>query len=309
MIVIACSSLCCGAKQVIEVVSPQHRTTFSSIQSAVNAAARGKAELYKIEIEPGRYYGAVTVPKMAGRILLDGMGKTPSAVWLGTGKDKCPLTVHGDNFLAENLTVENTAGATAGPQNAIYMDGRHQIFDKVVIKGWQDTLAIWNGCTSYFTHCQVWGSVDFIYSGGTAVFSHCQIIQRRDTGGVNCAPSTPKNVRFGFVFRHCLITCRPGVHRNSSTLMRPWRAFGMAAYIDCAMADHITAEGWSRWSGRERTCRAVEFGSRDLDGKAINLSDRASWVKRINAVEATQYTLPHIYPHWNPKQQITADNH
>lgn len=301
---IAASSVCLAARPTIEIVNPRRRTDFASIQLAVTAAARSKAGVYLIEIRPGRYHESITVPKMAGQVLLDGMGKSPSSVWIGAGKGKRTLTVHAGNFLARNLTVDNTAGPTAGPQNAVYIDGRHQIFDHVVIKGWQDTLAIWNGCTSYFTHCQIWGSVDFIYSGGTALFSNCTILQRRDTGGVNCAPSTPKNVAYGFIFRHCLISKLPGVRAASSTLMRPWRAYGMAAYIDCTMDNHITEGGGSRWDGREHTCRALEFGSVTPAGKLINLSRRAPWVKRISAAQSRHYTLSHIFPHWNPPAML-----
>ena len=303
---IAAVSLCFGAEPVIEIVNPHHRKDFSSIQSAVDAAAKGKAGIFKIEIQPGRYHEAVTIPLMAAHMILKGVGNSPAAVWIGAGKGRHTLTVHAANFMAENFTVENTAGPTAGPQNAIYMDGRHQIFDHVDIKGWQDTLAIWNGCTSYFTHCRISGSVDFIYSGGTAYFSHCAIIQRRRIGGVNCAPSTPKNVRYGFIFHRCWITCRRGVARNSSALMRPWRPYGMAAYINCTMADHINRAGWSKWGGREKTCRAIEFGSRRPDGKLINLAERAPWVKRITSEQARSYTLKHVFQHWNPQAVLQA---
>ena len=299
--IVPCGSTCIASPDVVETVSRHNESNYSSVQAAVTAAAIGRAQIYKIEIEPGRYHQAITIPKMAGRIILEGMGKTPADVWIGVGKGKHALTVHANNFVAENLTVANTAGPTAGPQNAIYMDGRHQIFDHVDIKGWQDTLAIWNGCTAYFTDCRISGSVDFIYSGGTAYFSHCAIIQRRRIGGVNCAPSTPKNVRYGFIFHNCLITCRPSVARNSSELMRPWRPYGMAAYINCTMADHINRAGWSRWGGREKTCRAIEFGSRRPDGKRINLAKRAPWVKRITSEQARSYTLKHVFPHWNPQ--------
>lgn len=302
----SCGSSCFASPYVVEAVSTRNPKDYSSVRAAVHAAAIGKAQIYKIEIAPGRYHQAITIPKMAGRIILEGMGKTFEDVWIGVGKGKHALTVHADNFVAENLTVENTAGPTAGPQNAIYMDGRHQIFDHVDIKGWQDTLAIWNGCTSYFTHCRISGSVDFIYSGGTAYFSHCAIIQRRRIGGVNCAPSTPKNVQYGFIFHRCWITCRRGVARNSSALMRPWRPYGMAAYINCTMADHINRAGWSRWGGREKTCRAIEFGSRRPDGRLINLAERAPWVKRLTREQARVYTLTHIFPHWNPRAVLQA---
>jgi hypothetical protein len=77
----------------------------------------------------------------------------------------------------------------------------------------------------------------------------------------------------------------------------------MTAYIDCTMANHISPTGWSGWDGREKTCRAVEFGSRTTAGKPINLARRASWVKRITAAQAKQYTLARIFQRWNPRKK------
>lgn len=277
---------------------------FKSIQAAVDSVTNGNTTPVLINIAPGRYEERVSVARGKNFLTLRGAGTSRTNVVLtGSAGKWGVLSVSGNDFRAENFTVENTAGPTAGPQMALYCDGKRQGFENLLIKGWQDTLGSWNGNVAYFRHCEIWGSVDFIYSGGTAVFERCDIVQIRDVGGPIAAPSTPKDVEFGLVFLNCRLLKGPGVKASSSTLMRPWREDGHTAFINCAMDDHLGAKGWSEWDGREKTCRAAEFGSQTLAGKAIDLSARASWVKVLTPAQAASYNVTHILGGWNPLGQ------
>jgi pectinesterase len=274
---------------------------FKTIQAAVDSIPEQNADIFVIELAPGRYAERVTVPRGKNFLTLRGMGRSRQDVVLTDGAGKRGvLSVSADDFRAENFTVENTAGPAAGPQMALFCDGKRQGFENVLVKGWQDTLGSWNGNLAYFHNCEVWGSVDFIYSGGTALFDHCDIVEIRDVGGPLTAPSTPKGVPFGLVFLNCNLKKAAGVARNSSSLMRPWREDGHTAFINCVMDDHLTAKGWSEWDGREQTCRAVEFGSRTADGAVIDLARRAAWVKVLSADEAKEYSITNVLNGWNP---------
>jgi len=88
--------------------------------------------------------------------------------------------------------------------------------------------------------------------------------------------------------------------------MRPWRADGHTAFINCVMDDHISVKGWSEWDGREQTCRAVEFGSRDSDGQLLDLCKRAPWVRILTDEESTQYSIPRILGGWNPASSFSG---
>lgn len=277
---------------------------FKSIQEAIDSVADGNTNSVVIEVAPGEYEERVTVPRGKDFLTLRGMGKSREDVKLvgGAGK-RGVLSTSANDFRAENFTIENTAGPTAGPNMALFCDGKRQVFENLLIKGWQDTLGSWNGNVAYFKNCEIWGSVDFIYSGGTALFDQCDVLEIRDTGGPIAAPSTPKEVEFGLVFLNCRLLKGPGVAKDSSTLMRPWRGDGHTAFIHCRMADHITAKGWSEWDGREQTCRAVEFGSRTLEGRPIDLSSRASWARLLTPQEAVDYNLTNILGGWIPAAQ------
>ncbi len=284
-------------------VAPGGWGDYESIQAAVDAANPTVSQPVVIYIYPGVYQERVTIPVSKSYLTLVGVGSDRAEVVLTEGAGDPVLTAAAHDLLVQDMTIENTAGATAGQQQAMYINGQRQIFENVCIKGWQDTLAIWNGCVSYFHKCDIWGSVDFIYSGGTAVFDHCDITQRRDTGGPVTAPSTPQNVAYGFVFLDCHITKTAEVKTNSSTLMRPWRDYGMTAYLRCTMDNHITAKGWSEWGGREATCRAIEYDSLQPNGQTLSLSQRAAWVDILTDTEAAEYTVAHILGSWDPNDR------
>jgi endo-1,4-beta-xylanase len=72
------------------------------------------------------------------------------------------------------------------------------------------------------------------------------------------------------------------------------------------MDDDISARGWDPWDGREKTCRADEYGSRTLDGKPIDLSQRAPWVHRLTAAEAAAYTPSAVLGGWDPAEAGAA---
>ena len=277
---------------------------FKTVQAAMDSIPPDNTSPCVIQIAPGRYAERVMVPRGKSYVTFKGMGKSREEVVITDGAGKWGvLSVSADDFRAENLRVENTAGPTAGPQMAFYCDGKRQVFENLLIKGWQDTLGSWNGNVAYFHNCEIWGSVDFIYSGGTALFDHCDIVERRDIGGPIAAPSTPKEVAYGLVFLNCNLRKAPEVAAGSSTLMRPWRPDGHTAFITCMMDDHISAKGWSEWEGRENTCRAVEFGSKSLDGTPIDLSKRASWSKVLTPEQAASYTVTNILSGWDPTPQ------
>jgi pectinesterase len=274
--------------------------TYSTIPAAITAVPDNALDAYVIRIAPGTYFGTTTIPSTKQFVTLKGTGALRTDVVLtwnsATGRT---LETHATSFRVENLTIENTAGATAGQALALYADGDKQVYENVLFKGWQDTVAVWQN-RQYFHNCEVWGSVDFIYSGSTGVFDNCRIVQIRSTGGVNAAPSTPANVPYGLVFMNCRIAKTSGVAANSSTLMRPWYPDGATAYLNCVMEDHITPAGWAAWGGRENTCRAAEYNSTRPDGSVIDLSTRSYWVKRLTVAEAAQYTLDNIFSGWDP---------
>lgn len=268
---------------------------YSTIQAAVNAAASGDT----ISIANGTYNEAVTIANTKSNLTLTGASQSGVVLQVATNSTQA-LLINGNNITVSYMTIQNTAGLSAGPALAVKTYGKHIEFYRCYINGWQDTFGIWDGSIVYCSFCEIRGCTDFIYSGGTAFFQACNIRQMRSTGGFNAAPSTPSTVTYGLVFSQCSIVRASGVADNSSTLMRPWGAYGETAYINCSMDSHITPAGWSPWDGREATCRAAEYGSTTLSGATINLSQRSSWVVRLTSAQAATYSKSNVLGGWNP---------
>ena len=130
------------------------------------------------------------------------------------GTFKTPsTTIDADDFTAENLTFENSAGPI-GQALAIRVDGDRAAFRNCRFLGWQDTILLNRG-RQYFENCYICGHVDFIFGAATAWFEKCHIHCLRD--GYITAASTPVDQPFGFVFSNCKITGEPGV----KTFSRP----------------------------------------------------------------------------------------
>ena len=123
------------------------------------------------------------------------------------GTFKTPsTTIDADDFTAENLTFENSAGPV-GQALAIRVDGDRASFRNCRFLGWQDTILLNRG-RQYFENCHICGHVDFIFGAATAWFEKCQINCLRD--GYITAASTPVDQPFGFVFSNCKITGEAG---------------------------------------------------------------------------------------------------
>jgi pectinesterase len=83
------------------------------------------------------------------------------------GTFRTPSTViDADDFTAENITFENTAGPV-GLALAIRVDGDRVVFRNCRFLGWQDTIFTNRG-RHYFENCYIAVHVDFIFGASTA---------------------------------------------------------------------------------------------------------------------------------------------
>ncbi|KAF0180950.1 MAG: pectinesterase [Limisphaerales bacterium] len=273
---------------------------FKSVHAAIMSVPAGTAaNPVVIRIKPGIYKESLYVQreKRFFRLIGEDAEKTvltydfhanlkgPDGQPLGTFRTPS-TTIDADDFVAERVTFENSAGPV-GQALAIRLDGDRAVFRDCRFLGWQDTIFANRG-RHYFTNCFIAGHVDFIFGGATTFFDRCRIHCLR-TGYITAA-STPHDERFGFVFAHCTITAEPGV---KTFLGRPWRDHAATAWLHTEMPDAVRPAGWDNWNlpHREKTSRYAEFGS---TGPGAQPDKRVKWARQLTEAEAGELTPANV---------------
>lgn len=282
---------------------------FKTVQEAINAVPDFRKNRTTIFIKPGVYKEKLVLPKSKSNVTLTGADALTTIITYddyATRKNKfgeemgttgsTSFYVFGDDFTAENITFQNSAGPV-GQAVAVRIDADRVVFTRCRFLGWQDTLYPFGEKSRiYFNTCYIEGSVDFIFGWATAVFEACTIHCKQN--GYITAASTPEGARFGFVFLNCTIT--GDAEPNSFYLGRPWRPFAKTVFIHCTLGKHIKPEGWHNWSkpDAEKTSYYAEYAS---TGPGANPTTRAAWTHQLTDDEAKQYTLENIFGDWKPK--------
>jgi pectinesterase len=295
------------------VVAADGSGKYRTVQEAVMAVPAGTADNpVVIRIKPGTYKEIVYVQreKRFFKLVGEDASKTVITYDLNAnikGVDGKPIgtfrtpsvQIDADDFTAENITFENSAGPV-GQALAVRVDGDRVIFRNCRFLGWQDTILLNRG-RHYFENCYIAGHVDFIFGAATAFFERCHIHSLKD--GYLTAASTPDNQPYGFVFSHCKITTEtPNV---KTYLGRPWRAYSSVTFLNTEMPESVRPEGWHNWSlpEREKTARYAEFGS---TGPGAKQAARVPWARRLTRGEAQAITPQKVLAGadgWNPKPQ------
>ena len=275
---------------------------FSSVQAAIDAVPDGNQNRLLIQIQPGTYKERITIPKGKTFITLrgDDAAKTIltwdwNAKHIEDGKEvgtsgSYSTLVSADDFVAENITFENTAGDT-GQAVALRTNGQRQVYRNCRMIGWQDTLYLHNG-SAYFKDCHVEGRVDFIFGRGVAVFDNCTIQSKN--GGYVTAAATEPTEPWGYVFLDCKLTSDDKV---PTYLGRPWRPHAAVAFVRCHLGAHIRPEGWDNWRNpeNEKTARYYEF---ECTGPGANRAKRVPWAKELSAEQAKALTPQKVLGDW-----------
>lgn len=295
------------------IVAPDGSGHFKTVQSAIDSVPDENKDSRVIIIKPGIYKERLLISESKTFITLRGEHKhatktvlTFNRYWgmedpAAPGKkvetnDVESVSIHADNFTAENITFENSSGEV-GQAPAVRTRGDKQSFRNCRFLGWQDTLWIGGGRT-YFKNCYVEGRVDFIFGDATAVFENCLIHSKK--GGFVTAAGTKPEMPFGFVFLKCKLTGMGG----DAYLGRPWQKGAATAFIECELGNHLHPEGWSDAPGTDnhKTARYVEHKN---TGPGADTSERPDWTRQLSDAEALAYTIENILSgadRWNPQR-------
>lgn len=288
------------------VVSRDGTGNFRTLQEAIESARAFMDYTVTIYVKNGVYKEKVIVPSWVENIDIIGEDCDKTIITyddhaninkMGTFRTYT-VKVEGSDITFKNLTIENNA-AQLGQAVALHTEGDRLKFINCRILGNQDTIYTGAKFTRlYFKDCYIDGTTDFIFGPSTALFEDCIIHSKRNS--YVTAASTPKEAKYGYVFKHCKLTAEPGV--DKVYLGRPWRPYAYTLFIECELGKHIVLAGWHNWGkqSNEETARYMEYKN---TGEGANASERVAWSKQLTKKEAEAVTVDAIFrtqSDWDP---------
>ncbi|CAA7395019.1 unnamed protein product [Spirodela intermedia] len=258
---------------------------YPTVQDAIDAVPLRNTVRTTIVIPPGVYRQPLS--------LLLSLLLQPSRV-IGTGTFGCGSTiVEGEDFIAENITFENSAPQGSGQAVAVRVTADRCAFYNCRFLGWQvrlssslDTLYLHHG-KQYLKDCYIEGSVDFIFGNSTS------------QGFITAQSRKSAQEPTGYIFLRCVITGNGS--SAYASLGRPWGPFARVLYAYTWMDSCIKPAGWHNWDKPENERSACFF---DLMGGIFLLfflcrcsgpgscqNERVPWCRELDEEEAEQLLM------------------
>lgn len=283
---------------------------FKTVQAALDAVPSGNTKPVVIQIRKGTYKERLVLDTRKDFVTMIGEDKATTiltfnnhaGVRLPNGDTVNTWTsasffIYANDFHAENITFQNDAGFTAGQAVAVFANGDRLSFDNCRFIGFQDVLFCSGpGSRQYYKNCYIEGTTDFIFGPATAVFKDCHIHSKKNSHVT--AASTPREMKFGFVFIDCKLAGDSTLHNVS--LGRPWTPYASVTYLHCDIGAHIIPGGWNNWRNpaNEQTARYAEYKNTGPGGAPAG---RVPWIRQLTDEEAKNYSLKNIFGDWNPE--------
>jgi pectinesterase len=304
------------------LVSANGSAQFRTVQAAVDTAT---GEPLTIRIAPGTYKEKIHIP--ADHVTLIGTGRTPadtvltyddSAKTAGGTSNSPSVTITGDDFTAENLTVANTWEkehpdlADRSQAVALKTTGDRGRFLNVRFLGYQDTLyAASKSCHTsdittpcqaardYFRNCYIEGHVDYIFGDAKAVFDHCELHAMPHSMVTITAQSRLYPAEdSGYTFLDCKLTGEAGAEHVY--FGRPWRPYSTVEFINSDIEWPLEPNGWLEWAGKLKTSTYQDGGSH---GKGALSPTRIPPSRILTPAEMSKFTVKSLLAgndHWDP---------
>ena len=286
------------------VVAADGTGNYRTIGEAINAIKDSSEKRILVYIKNGVYKEKLLIPTSKTNVTFLGENVNETIITYddhkGKGDIETPTSytvfVLANDFRAENITFENSAGRFAGQAVGLRVDGDRCEFVNCRIVGNQDIL-LTNGkyARQYYLNCYIEGTTDFIFGPSTAVFDKCIIVCKKNS--YITAASTPEDAKYGYVFLHC--TIKADSSYRQVYLGRPWRPYAKVVYIDCWMGGHIQPEGWHNWNTTEPSKTAF-YAEYKNTGPGYQPESRVGWSHQLTDAEAKEYTVDKIFGDWKP---------
>lgn len=217
--------------------------------------------------------------------------------------------IRGDGFIAQDITIQNTAGPTMHQAVAASISADRVAFYRSKFDGYQDTLYTKKG-VQFFRDCDVYGTVDFIFGNAKAVLQNCTIYARKPEDIQNEVTITAQGRKrededTAIVLQDCTINVEQDLREREPKvrvfLGRPWKNYSRAIVMTSYLDEFIDPQGWAEWNGNIEDIYFAEYNNR---GPGANLEGRVKWEKTLSDYEASNFTVRNfLHGHeWIPSE-------
>ena len=198
--------------------------------------------------------------------------------------------VVGNNFLARDLTIENSAGPSKHQAVALRVGADLSAFYRCSFVGYQDTLYV-HSLRQFFRDCDVYGTIDFVFGNAAVVLQGCNLYARRplpnQSNIFTAQGREDPNQNTGIVVQGGKVAAAadliPVLANFSSYLGRPWKLYSRTVFAQTKIEGLIHPRGWLEWNGGYRN-----------RGPGANTSARVAWPGYhvlTNATDAANFTV------------------
>ncbi len=277
---------------------------FATVQGAIDFIPAAGTQRITILVRRGTYQEIVYVPSNKQLITVRGEDRDqtviqyPNNAQLNAGNSRAMFGVDAPDFTLENITLHNTTPKGGSQAEAFRGNNQRIMLNRVTLKSFQDTLLLQG--RGFVVDSYIEGDVDFMWGNGAVYFQNCELkalfpgyytqIRNGQTGNGN-------------VYVNCRLTGVPALTGVYLSRIDPTVfPFSQAVFINCAMGPHILPAGWLlNNAAAAPNVKFWEFGSKDLNGNALDVSQRAAFSRQLTAAEAAEWSNPaFVLGGWSP---------
>ncbi|KAI8027193.1 Pectinesterase 2 [Camellia lanceoleosa] len=207
--------------------------------------------------------------------------------------------VVGDGFIAQGVTIRNTAGAVQQQAVALRVGSDLSVFYQCSFEAYQDTLYV-HSLRQFFRECDIYGTVDFIFGNSAVVFQNCNIYARSPPNKTNTLTAqgrTDPNQNTGISIHNCKVTAASDLVPVQSTvntyLGRPWKMYSRTVFMNTFLDSLINPAGWMPWTGNF-ALSTLYYGEYMNTGPGSSTAGRVKWPGYhviTSATVASQFTV------------------
>eukprot|EP00644_Phytophthora_capsici_P002588 jgi/Phyca11/105972/e_gw1.11.211.1 len=267
-------------------------------------------EEHTLFVFPGLYQEQVTIPKLAGPLVVQGytcdttsyasnqvtithkMAQNDLPEEIKNNRNDLVSTMRlktGSGLKMYNLNVANPMGKLPknGQAIAVYVDNTDYGFYACNFTGYQDTVCAHKG-RELFARSYISGATDFIFGmEAKAWFESCDI-ETVGKGYITANGNNDSSNASEYVFNHARVFNTNASMNGTTYLGRPWRPYARVVWQNSELGDVVHPQGWKRWNNDTSTDN-VYFKEFNNTGPGAAIDQRVPFSGQLNAsVEITE---------------------